>query len=404
MEERLELAKKLINALLEIPVYTFPVTRGQIYDSISQTFFYPGQVFDKTENFEQFIKELKENTICNVVDNLDAEYCMFVINDWLFMMGPFLTKEIRKYDINKKLENNNLSTQLSDELQKYYRSLKIINKENIIISAQALINDFYPESFKAHEITIKTSGDISDILKTASKSDISDDFIQKTYDYETQFMEKIYQGDANEAKRIISLISKRSEASNEVSDFSKISFKDAYEGHAIARTITRVAAKNAGLPSASINAITSADRQAANSATKTSDLNRILFQTIDDICTLILRYRLFQYSPLIKRTIQYVLSHIEHPLTVQEISEQVGVSPNYLSGQFKSEMKITLTEYIRVQKLENSSRLLKYTSMSIQEICSYVGIHDSNYFSKIFKAHYEMSPSDYRKNNIKIKD
>lgn len=397
MEEKLELAKKIISNLLEVHVNIFPKSRGQIYGSISQTFFYPEQLFSSTDIFEKFVEELKELCIYNINDNLDVEYCMINIKDWIVMIGPFLTKEIKKYDINKKLESNNLTSKLSDELLKYYRSIRVIDKDRIIISAQTLINEFYPESVKAAEMDIKTSGNLSDIFKKASKKDIADDFIQKTYDYEIQFMEKISQGDATEAKRIIMLISKRSEASNEVSDFTKLSFRDALEGHAIARTITRIAARNAGLPSASINAITSADRQAASQATKASDLTRILFQTIDDICTLILRYRLLQYSPLVKRTIQYVISNLETPLTVQEISEQVGVSANYLSGQFKSEMGNTLTEYIRVQRLESASKLLKYSSMEIQEICSCIGIHDSNYFAKIFREHYGMSPSEFRK-------
>ena len=402
MEEKLELSKKIISNLLGIQVYTFPITRGMIYDSLSQTFFYPEQLFSNSKVFEEFISELKEITIYNIKDNLDIEYCMITIKGWLFMIGPYLTQEIRKFDINKKLEKNNIYLQLSDELLKYYRSLKIINKETIIASAQTLISEFYPESLKAPETEIKTSGSLDDIFKKTSKKNIADEFIQKTYDFETQFMEKISQGDATEAKRLIMLISKRSEASNEITDISQTSFQMAYEGHAIARTLTRIAAKNMGVPSASINAITSADRQAANQATKASELDRIIFQTIDDVCTLVLRYRLLQYSPLIKRTIQYVISNLEHPLTVQEISEQVGVSANYLSGQFKSEMEITLTEYIRAQRLESASKLLKYSSMEIQEICSCIGVHDSNYFAKLFKDHYGMSPSAYRRNPMEL--
>ena len=41
--------------------------------------------------------------------------------------------------------------------------------------------------------------------------------------------------------------------------------------------------------------------------------------------------------------------------------------------------------------------MLKETALQIQEISAYVGYPDNNYFIKVFKKIYNMTPSEYRK-------
>ena len=50
------------------------------------------------------------------------------------------------------------------------------------------------------------------------------------------------------------------------------------------------------------------------------------------------------------------------------------------------------------RRLEKSSQLLRETEKSIKEITSDVGYNDQNYFSKLFKNKYGLSPTEYRNN------
>ena len=68
----------------------------------------------------------------------------------------------------------------------------------------------------------------------------------------------------------------------------------------------------------------------------------------------------------------------------------------YLSRLFKKEMGITLTAYIADLRTKKAAELLKTSMLSVAEIAMYVGYPDSNYFVKVFKKRYGMTPSAYR--------
>ena len=80
------------------------------------------------------------------------------------------------------------------------------------------------------------------------------------------------------------------------------------------------------------------------------------------------------------------------------IKEHLGnhVSEEHLSRLFKKEMGITLTAYIADLRTKKAAELLKTSMLSVAEIAMYVGYPDSNYFVKVFKKRYGMTPSAYR--------
>ena len=73
-------------------------------------------------------------------------------------------------------------------------------------------------------------------------------------------------------------------------------------------------------------------------------------------------------NPLIIQVKDYVFEHIHDNILIRDIAKSVGVSPNYLSEQFKTYEGIALKQYIINEKIKNSEYLLKYTEYSLQEI------------------------------------
>ena len=57
----------------------------------------------------------------------------------------------------------------------------------------------------------------------------------------------------------------------------------------------------------------------------------------------------------------------------------------------------TMTQYIASMRCKKAANLLKKTNLPIQEISSYVGYSDNNYFVKVFKKNYDMTPTEFRK-------
>ncbi|MDC0609628.1 arabinose operon transcriptional regulator AraC [Vibrio sp.] len=103
-------------------------------------------------------------------------------------------------------------------------------------------------------------------------------------------------------------------------------------------------------------------------------------------------------DPRIKEICDYLESNIESDVSIDELAEQVFLSPSRLSHLFKSEMGQTLNMWRESQRITKAKILLQTSSNSISDIASLIGYNDPFYFSKIFKRHCGSSPSSYRTN------
>ncbi len=75
----------------------------------------------------------------------------------------------------------------------------------------------------------------------------------------------------------------------------------------------------------------------------------------------------------------------------------MNVSINRLISDFRTETGKTPGSYIQHVRLSQASRLLSNTDLTIQNISTMAGIPDANYFIKLFKREYSMTPNQYRK-------
>ena len=55
-----------------------------------------------------------------------------------------------------------------------------------------------------------------------------------------------------------------------------------------------------------------------------------------------------------------------------------------------------MAAYVAAQRTERAARMLSTTRESVQDIALFVGYEDANYFVKVFRAAYGMTPSAYR--------
>ena len=54
-------------------------------------------------------------------------------------------------------------------------------------------------------------------------------------------------------------------------------------------------------------------------------------------------------------------------------------------------------QYLQQLRLNHCAELLKATDLSITEIALQAGFNDPDYFSRQFKQHYQLNPSDFRR-------
>lgn len=99
---------------------------------------------------------------------------------------------------------------------------------------------------------------------------------------------------------------------------------------------------------------------------------------------------------LVDNCCKYISEHINQRITLQDIADTFGISPNYMGQLFKKHMHVGISEYITSQKIAESKRLLRNTGLKVYEISDQLGFESAFYFSKVFKKATGFSPKDYR--------
>ncbi len=95
--------------------------------------------------------------------------------------------------------------------------------------------------------------------------------------------------------------------------------------------------------------------------------------------------------------LKYINDNITNPLSLTDVCQSVHLSKEYVARVFKKEMGITVTDYIIQQKLDLAKNMLLSNEISLRNISEKVGYQDYNYFSRLFKKHYGISPLKMKK-------
>lgn len=101
-------------------------------------------------------------------------------------------------------------------------------------------------------------------------------------------------------------------------------------------------------------------------------------------------------NQIVDRAIQYILEHYSENITLGKLSEQVYVTPMYLSRLFKEKAGVSYIDYLTEVRIENAKHLLSDLSLRIYDIAEMVGYDSRKHFGKIFKERTGLSPKEYR--------
>ncbi|MCP1184544.1 response regulator [Paenibacillus sp. 1781tsa1] len=91
----------------------------------------------------------------------------------------------------------------------------------------------------------------------------------------------------------------------------------------------------------------------------------------------------------------FVSTHL-HSLSLQSIADHVSLHPVYVSKLFKQLQGISLSEYILSVKMDLALYLLNHSQDKVYEISDKLGYANSQYFIKVFRDKFGMTPQDYR--------
>ena len=83
-------------------------------------------------------------------------------------------------------------------------------------------------------------------------------------------------------------------------------------------------------------------------------------------------------------------------LNIDIIAAQFGVGRTNFYRKVRELTGMSPNDYLRRCRMERAAELLGDSETPINDICTQVGMPDAQYFSRVFKVYYGMSPSAYR--------
>ena len=100
---------------------------------------------------------------------------------------------------------------------------------------------------------------------------------------------------------------------------------------------------------------------------------------------------------LLDKVEKYILDNTDNPITLEDISLEVGYNESYITRVFKKKFGLTPHAFLINKRVEKAKRkLLNDEDVNLAQLSNEVGFYDQSHFSKVFKRVFAMTPNNYK--------
>jgi len=98
----------------------------------------------------------------------------------------------------------------------------------------------------------------------------------------------------------------------------------------------------------------------------------------------------------VSRMKRFIREHLSEDISLQAIADHMYMHPVHVSRLFKMETGSNLSDYVLRLKMEQAAEMLADHSLKNFEIALKLGYQNPNYFIRVFKKYYSVTPQEYR--------
>lgn len=350
----------------------------------------------QASELKKITADLNEDTIYSLRDDLHIHMAFFLFDHHLFLSGPYVHHEANSELIHNVLMEHHFSASYSSSVQLYYSAFPIVNTSIIQNTAVSFIHAFTGNSMEFHFSRLLS--DHGNVILPKPQRDDSLDYssLYQRYDLENDFLQRIKTGDV---ENVIAAEKRMTMQGFSDKRYVAAYYQDPSIGISMERAMARKAAEYGGASIVEIHKITQKAVQRIVSSRNIQDQIKENDLMILELTRAVRRSRmnLGAYTPPIRKAVEYLEHNFSQEIRLSDLAKAVNLSESYLSRTFKAETGSTVFQYIAYLRCREASELLRTTSIPISEISSYVGYEDNNYFVKVFKKQFNMTPSEYRR-------
>lgn len=365
------------------------------FDSGLRKFLYGDVDYQKITRI--ILDQYQTKTIYFLTDVFGCRYVLLHLPDGSSLfVGPYsyvVFDDALVYRLTRQL---NLSQEKFTELKDYYLSLPLFeDEERFILFFQAFAEIAYggPDSYSIDFIRTAFDEQIlyGNYLPEADSDSGDLVNIEVRYQLMCELLNSVRTANISRATQMLNQFL----SSAPKRRFSN-ALKDTKNWLIVFNTSLRMTAEQAGVHpfyldklsqkfSYRIDALSSPDRKA-----------KFMHDMMRQYCQLITNHTESRYPMMIQRILLLIEYDLTADLSLNALARQLNVNASYLSSLFKKAMNTTLTEYVNKKRVDASLLYLNSTDLQVQMIGQKVGINDPAYFTKLFRQHIGMSPTEYR--------
>lgn len=364
-----------------------------------------GELFGLS-NYTGFLQnsmaQAKDKTLYRFYDEYDCNYIFLRLPDpnaeQYFFIGPYLLQIPDPERIARKAETLQLTEEQTRRMQLYYTALPLVETETLLLTAANTLAkalwgaDRYTMEYVDYAIPDRYEPIPTSMLRRISpERPTSLGSLEENYMAENRLMEAVTKGKLHRVTALASTVFNNG-AEQRLSD----SLRDRKNNLVILKTLLRKSAEYGGVHPLHIHSLASHYAMEIENICTIKQSLTLQEDMIRDFCLLVKEHSLSKYSDYVAKAITLVHYDLTADLSLKHIAGELNVNASYLSALFHRECGCTLTEFVNQQRMEHALYLLADATKPVQTVAAECGIHDVNYFIKLFKKHTAMTPTQYR--------
>ncbi len=131
------------------------------------------------------------------------------------------------------------------------------------------------------------------------------------------------------------------------------------------------------------------------------EVTQLFFNLFDHIIGKLDERKDSKYDILINKIVEMINNEYMRPdLTLESIAERVNMSNVYLGRLFKKLTSTSMVDYINDLRMKKAASLLSSSNIPIASVVEQTGFTNSQYFYKMFKKTYGVTPNEYRQKTV----
>jgi AraC-like DNA-binding protein len=111
---------------------------------------------------------------------------------------------------------------------------------------------------------------------------------------------------------------------------------------------------------------------------------------------------LYNNDKILEHTLKYIKDRLRDTLTLNLIAYEVGMEPKTLTRLFKRVYNKTVMQVVFDKRMEEGTRLLQVTKMTIEQVARVVGYRYHTHFTNAYKRKYKRFPSEVRRTELAV--